>query len=518
MYVAFGSLLLLPACILTACVAVPPSMTVVVRFRRQIKNIAALQFLFAGVMLLLQAIGSQGMGNLVLGGLPGFSILCDGVSSLMFALVSFVGWVICSYSERYLDGQANQHHYYRWVALTIGSVSLMVLSGNLAMLLGCWVLTSLGLHQLLLFFGDREAAKRAAWTKFAISRFGEGALIAALVLLYRTFGTLNLEELFIAVRSASFQVTPMFQVACVLLAVGALAKSAQFPLHTWMPLTMETPTPVSALMHAGIVNAGGYLVIRTSPLVALSPLALYVLAIVGAITACFGAAVMLTQTNVKKSLAYSTVAQMGFMMLQCGMGAFSAAMLHLVAHSLYKAHAFLSSGSLLDERAGEIAVNTDRIVVPWAKLAVAGTIIAAFLLFAFTVAGIDLRGKPGGVLLSGIFLLALLQWMDQVFRSGDSGLATRALSVSAFLCLGYAFAYKITDRFVSSELTVSIDASATWFMTVAVLIGFASLFVLQKLIASSAQPRWMRPLYVHASNGFYIESGLRRVFGPLLTH
>ena len=137
----------------------------------------------------------------------------------------------------------------------------------------------------------------------------------------------------------------------ILFVLGAMTKSAQFPFHSWLPDTMETPTPVSALMHAGVINAGGFLVIRLSPLVSLSPIALDLLALIGALTAMLGAVVMLTQTSIKRSLAYSTIAQMGFMMLQCGLGAFSAALLHIVAHSAYKAHAFLSSGSVLDSAA-----------------------------------------------------------------------------------------------------------------------------------------------------------------------
>src|SRR5690606_5255778 len=130
-----------------------------------------------------------------------------------------------------------------------------------------------------------------------------------------------------------------------LIICGALLKSAQFPFHTWLPDTMGTPTPVSTLMHAGIINAGGYLVIRLSPLLVENTTAMLFLATIGAVTLASASLVMLTQTSVKRMLAYSTIAQMGFMLLQCGLGAYALAVLHLIAHSLYKAHAFLSSGS-----------------------------------------------------------------------------------------------------------------------------------------------------------------------------
>ena len=178
---------------------------------------------------------------------------------------------------------------------------------------------------------------------------------------------------------------------------------------------METPTPVSALMHAGIVNAGGYLIIRTSPLVSQSPAALGMLAIIGAVTACFAAVIMLTQTSVKRALAYSTIAQMGFMMLQCGLGAFSAAMLHILAHSLYKAHAFLGSGGVIAQRAATSGVRKPLRVqdARWMLLAVAaGITVVSYGLATFCL-GIGPTTKPGGFLLGFVICLALASWLWQ---------------------------------------------------------------------------------------------------------
>src|SRR6056297_2136022 len=349
-------LLLLPAGALIAAILLPASTSRSSRhrWRRGITALVGLQALLAGGMAIGLATGllEPLTATLASWGEPGsleLSILYDGVSCLMFAMVSFVGWVICRFSIRYLDGEPSPARYYRWVGWTIGAVSLMVLAGNLLFFLLAWVMTSWGLHRLLLHYGHRPAAQRAAWTKFTISRLGDAALIAATVLIYRDFGTFDFAALFAALPTSPAGATASMQWAAGLLVLGAATKSAQVPFHTWLPQTLETPTPISALMHAGIVNAGGFLVIRTSPLLALNPEALGVLAIVGGTTACFGAAVMLTQTSVKKALADSTIAQMGFMMLQCGLGAFSAAMLHIVAHSMYKAQAFLGSGNVLVE-------------------------------------------------------------------------------------------------------------------------------------------------------------------------
>jgi len=183
-----------------------------------------------------------------------------------------------------------------------------------------------------------------------------------------------------------------------LLVIAASLESAQFPFHSWLPDTMETPTPVSALMHAGIINAGGFLVVRLSPILINAPAALNTLAIVGAFTALFASVVMLTQTSVKRSLAYSTIAQMGFMMLQCGLGAFALATLHLVAHSLYKAHAFLSSGSVVALKKAAWTPAERPAAHPGILVLTLATAVA--LTFGIgSLFGINLETNPGELLL-----------------------------------------------------------------------------------------------------------------------
>jgi NAD(P)H-quinone oxidoreductase subunit 5 len=168
----------------------------------------------------------------------------------------------------------------------------------------------------------------AARKKFLISRLGDLFLTAAMVLIVSSLGSGDFATIFAAadqLRADSQPLNWALSLGATFLVLGAMTKSAQFPMHSWLPDTMETPTPVSALMHAGIINAGGFLVIRLSPLISLSHLALDLLAVVGTLTAVIGSVIMLTQPTVKRALAYSTMAQMGFMMLQCGLGAFAAA-------------------------------------------------------------------------------------------------------------------------------------------------------------------------------------------------
>ena len=488
--------------------------------RRAVTGIAGLQFAIATILLIGFVTG--GLKELTpsfsasMQSLSVISVYYDGVAGLMFTLVSFVGWVICRYSSRYLDGEASQGDYVRWTALTIGSVSLMVISGNVLMFFIAWVSTSMGLHQLLMHYSHRPAARRAAWTKFSISRLGDAALLASLALIYSQFKTLNFAELFAAINSESLAVTPYMQVAGFLLIVGAVTKSAQFPFHTWLPLTMETPTPVSALMHAGIVNAGGYLIIRTSPLVSLSPWALTVLAIVGGVTACFAATIMLTQTSIKKSLAYSTIAQMGFMMLQCGLGAYSAAMLHILAHSLYKAHAFLSSGSVMTQRSATKVIATDSASTWQAvRLAVAsaiGIVVLGGMFFAF---GVDPMTKPGGLLLGGILWLALTHWIAQVMATGSRKLLLQAFAVSLVLCLAYVASFVAVDMLIAASLPTAVVAVSGTVVAVFVLAAFLAMFALQASLQATRRPQFLDAFYVHASSGFYVENVLRRVFGSL---
>lgn len=492
------------------------------QLRQMTTRLAGLQFAIAATLAVAYAAGTIPVIHETLAGLAGektiaVTVRYDGVASLMLAMVSFLGWVICRYSIRYLDGEPIQGRYFCWTSFTIGAVSLMVISGNLLMFIAAWVTTSLGLHQLLTHYGHRPAAQRAAWAKFTVSRIGDAALLAAAALIYSEFKTLDFAELFAAIDGQPASVTPAIQIAGFLLVVGALTKSAQFPFHTWLPQTMETPTPVSALMHAGIVNAGGYLIIRNSPLLSLTPWALTTLAVIGAVTACLAAVVMLTQTSVKKSLAYSTIAQMGFMMLQCGLGAFSAAMLHILAHSLYKSYAFLSSGSLLSQRAAALGVPPATQAVPWKKLVTPAAAVVAFLGIAFLIFGVNPIAKPGGILLGAVLWLALTHWIGQVMQTGSRPLVTRAISIAGALCLVYVASFIAVDGIIASGLPKSHGPDLGWAVAAVAIAGLSGLVFLCANMSAVARSQWINTWHVHISNGFYLENLLRRIFGPLVS-
>ncbi len=449
-----------------------------------------------------------------------FTIHFDSVAGLMLALVSFVGLVVAKYSVRYLDGDAAQGDYFRWIGVTIGAVSLLVLSGNLLMFFAAWVATSYGLHQLLMHYPERAGARRAAWTKFAISRVGDLFLLTAIALVYREFGTLDFAELFAAVEASSQQqATTSWSQAAIgwLLMLGAVTKSAQFPLHGWLPETLETPTPVSALMHAGVVNAGGYLVIRLSPLIAETASALVALTVIGSVTVAYAGVVMLTQSSIKKTLAYSTVAQMGFMMLQCGLGAFSAAMLHILAHSLYKAHAFLNSGSVLKDVRAMQTESAASPKVSWltALLMLLATLVTVAAFAAGFQTVIDIATKPGAAALMTVFCLAIGTGVWEAMATGRLKLSMAGIAAALTLTILYAGSYAVVNHWVAAHVPKPPQGGHAAVATGVVLAIFACLFAIQAVLRSGRRTALTEAAYVHALNGFYLDAVWRRLIGSL---
>ncbi|HWA60380.1 MAG TPA: proton-conducting transporter membrane subunit, partial [Caulobacteraceae bacterium] len=261
----------------------------------------------------------------------GFSVRIEALSGVLATLIGAIGLIVVAYSRNYLAGDPRQGVFVRTLCGALGLVQGLVLSGNLGQVVVCWIATSLCLGRLLLFRGERQAAVLAARKRFLVSRLSDVCLAAAAILLWSSCGSGDIATILAAARHAA---GPAWGAAAILLALAAALSSAQLPFHGWILEVMETPTPVSALLHAGVVNAGGFLILRFAGVVAASPEAMALLIVVGAATALFGSLVMLAQSSVKVGLAYSTIGQMGFMLLECGLGAFPAALLHIVAHAL----------------------------------------------------------------------------------------------------------------------------------------------------------------------------------------
>jgi len=445
-----------------------------------------------------------------------FDLFLDPLSAVMLVLVAFLGAVVTRYSCNYLDGDEQQGRFAKWLSVTIGSVLTAILSGNLLLFTLAWLAASMSLHQLLTFYSDRPGALLAARKKFLISRLGDACMAGALVLTWKCFGTWQFSEMFAAadaLRAHGGAHAGCLGWASVLLVSGAMLKSAQFPFHSWLPDTMETPTPVSALMHAGIINAGGFLIVRLSPIVVGSPAALNALALVGAFTALFASVVMLTQTSVKRSLAYSTIAQMGFMMLQCGLGAFALAVLHIVAHSLYKAHAFLSSGNIAS-MSKSAWVPSER---PGAHPLVLGGTLAAAVGLTWIVAalfGVGVGAEPGVLIPGSVFMMALAYLLWNLWASSHrAGLLGWGLLIGAASATAYFALHAVFSRLLASSLPSYAPARSALeygVMAVVVLL-FMGVLIFQAQLPLWSTTRLGRALYVHAYKGFYFVTLANRV-------
>lgn len=445
----------------------------------------------------------------------GLSVRLDTVSATMLLLVAFVGWIVIRFACTYLEGEVRQSEFIGLLCATIASVLLLVLAGNLFQLSIAWIATSFCLQRLLLFYPDRTGAQRAARKKRLFSSIGAMALVSAMILLALAYQTTDIATINFIARSGDLPAPAL--VATLLLAVAALLKSAQFPTHGWLTEVMEAPTPVSALLHAGVINAGGFLLIRFADLMLGAPGILAVLAILGGFTALFGALVMLTQPAVKTSLAWSTVAQMGFMTLQCGFALFPLALLHIVAHSLYKAHAFLASGGAIEQiaafrRLGPVAVPHGAAVGQAFLVAIAiyssiGVAFSAILGFG--------QKSPQAFALGAILIFGVAYLLAQ----GLAGATPRALKYkTAAYSLGAAIGYfslqTAAEWLASGALpTTPTPGRLEWTLMALAVFSFGFVAIVQAFFPIWSSHPAAAGLRVHLSNGLYINAILDRMLG-----
>lgn len=441
----------------------------------------------------------------------GLSTRLDVTSASMLLLVSFIGWIVLRYSVTYLDGEARQGAFLGWMSATLAAVLLLVQAGNLVHFVAAWIAISLCLDRLLLFYGDRKQAIRAARKKFIVARIGDAALIGAAALLFLGYGTSDIATILAASSGGSAPAAAIW--AAALLAVAAMLKSAQFPIHGWLTEVMETPTPVSALLHAGVINGGGFLLIRFADVMLLAPGVLAILVAIGGFTALFGGLAMLSQSAVKDSLAWSTIAQMGFMIMQCGLALFPLALLHIVAHSLYKAHAFLASGTAVENvaaihRPGPIAVPDGRAVMRAFALALAiyGVIGLAF----------DFDAKsPQAIALGAILIFGVAYLLAQ----GLADAAPRTLTWRTALCavaasLSY-FALQTAAEWLTAATLPPAPAPGPleWALLVLAVSSFGLVAVAQAMFPLWSTHPAATGLRVHLSNGLYANAVLDRMVG-----
>jgi NADH-quinone oxidoreductase subunit L len=281
----------------------------------------------------------------------GFGLLLDNLSAVMLLVVTTVGMLVHVYSIGYMAHDANRYRFFAYLNLFMFSMLLLVLAANYLLVFAAWELVGLSSYLLIGFWYHKRSAALASKKAFLVNRVGDVGFALGIMAIWSTVGTLTFTDVFTLLpeQLAAGQIQQWMMVGiCLLLFCGAMGKSAQFPLHVWLPDAMEGPTPVSALIHAAtMVNAGVYLVARSSPLFAHAPEALIVVAAVGIFTAIFAASIAFTQKDIKRVLAYSTLSQLGYMFAALGVGAWTAAIFHLVTHGVFKGLLFLGSGSVI---------------------------------------------------------------------------------------------------------------------------------------------------------------------------
>jgi NADH-quinone oxidoreductase subunit L len=307
----------------------------------------------------------------------------DPLSLAWILIITGVGFLIHVYSNGYMGDDPGYGRFFAYLNLFIFSMLTLVLAGNLLVLLIGWALVGLSSYLLIGFWYERPTAVAAAKKAFVVNTLGDAAMLIALVLLYQHFGSLQYGRLFSDLSSAS-PGQPLFIWTAVLLYIGAMAKSAQFPLHVWLADAMEGPTPVSALIHAAtMVTAGVYLIARLFPLLHAAPGVGVWIAGIGAFSALFAASVAVFQRDIKRALAYSTISQLGYMFMAVGIGAYTAGVFHFMTHAFFKAGLFLAAGSVIHALGGEQdmgAMGGLYRKMPWTA--------AAFLVFTLAISGI----------------------------------------------------------------------------------------------------------------------------------
>lgn len=444
-------------------------------------------------------------GILLLDGLTHL-VRLDLVTSAMLLLVAGLSTVIVRYSDTYLRGDDGRLRYVRALLATIAAVLAVVITDNLLVLCLAWTGSSLALHVLLTHFPDRLQARVAAHKKFILSRTADVCALAATGLIYATLDTVQLGA--IAERIAQAGTLPLpLQGAALLLVAAVTLKTAQLPFHGWLTQVMEAPTPVSALLHAGVVNIGGFVLIRVASLMTASALSSSLLIVIGTVTAVTAALVMTTRVSVKVHLAWSTAAQMGLMLVQCGLGLWHLALLHLLAHSVYKAHAFLSAGSAVEAWRVKVSAPSREIVPVWAS--VVSLLVAVPATLALTWGLSAALGAPHAGLgpLSFLLGLALAPMLARAALAGPRGLLDGLLAASGIVGLYLLWHLGFEALHLGPEPGV-VATGVGWLVLVPALLG---LFAVQVVLAARPHGALARTLRPHLFAGFYLDALFTRM-------
>jgi len=406
---------------------------------------------------------------------PALAVLPPGLGASLTGawvavLVQLLGTVIGVFSSRYLQGEPDQPRYVSAFSGVLATVHLLLLADHWLVLIAAWAAVNIALQHLLCFYTDRPFALLAAHKKRLADRLADLLLIAAAALAWNEVGSGSLPALWRHLETGGSSAA--LQASAVCLALAVVLRTALLPVHGWLIQVMEAPTPVSALLHAGVVNLGGFVLIRFAPLLEAAPVARWLLVGIGLATALLAGLVMLTRVSIKVRLAWSTVAQMGFMVMECGLGLYTLALLHLIGHSLYKAHAFLAASTAVENtrlrmmRSGGGPSVTSLVLAP---LAAAG-------LVALPVAAVPLGAWPWWW--SGVLALAWapLLWLPVAQDRDAPGVGHRLLAGAAMVAglvtaalVGHALPFGLTDAPHAAAGLVALAGMAALYLCLAVL-------------------------------------------------
>ncbi|MCL7944713.1 NADH-quinone oxidoreductase subunit L [Marinobacter sp. ATCH36] len=459
---------------------------------------ASMVFTIVIAMLAMIETALTGSNNSLTGAALQLGLYTDGVALWMALMVAFIGWAILRFAENYLRGDPGRERFLPWFLTTITCVMVLAFTNNLLVLAGAWIGVSLALHHLLTLYPDRPQARIAAVQKFIVSRTGDALVIGGVLLLYQHYGSFRLPDM-MAMQATTSADSTALNAAAILLAIAAVLKCAQIPFHGWLLRVMEAPTPVSALLHAGVINLGGFLWLRLFPVFEGFTAGHMILLVVGGTTAVIAVVTMMTHYSVKHALAWSTCAQMGFMLFEIGMGAYTLALLHLLAHSVYKAHSFLAAGRTVNASAVDVfpesplrsrlfwagsAAALASFMLVWQPWLVEGNpVFGALLVFAVASAAM---GTPRGA--------------SKETRASIAGLALVLVPV-------YAALHALLGSAVPEHATFALPG-------VALGIGFgllAALVLLSLMVALMPRAPIVASLQRHFSQGLYLDIPFDRI-------
>lgn len=416
---------------------------------------------------------------------------------MLLGLIAILGVTIVRYSWVAFAGEAERGRFLRALLMTIAAVVLVIVSNHLLLFWAAWVSVSLCLNRLILFYPERPRAQLAAHKKFLLARFSELLLGIAFLLLFTQYDTAIISEL---VAKAPISGMPL-SIAAVLLAIVALIKCAQLPMHGWLIQVVEAPTPVSALLHAGIVNLGGILLLLFAPVLAASPFACWLLVILAGISTTIAGLVSTTRISIKVKLAWSTSSQMGLMLVEIGLGLYEMALLHLFAHSFYKSYSFLNSGNTVNHYlAAKLAGAQKPRVWHWSLALALSLAMLAVAQWQFAVMNSFAATVLVWFALAALIVPSVSRWdMASLPRIGIT------LAVAAGLLTLYSFAKHHLALLIGLDMPLNPIADGL------VALLFFSLFALSIALQYWPHVRWVKSLFIWLNAGAYLDEWSTRL-------